>query len=196
MSMLTEPVPESLIISGTEYKINTEHSVWIKFEQKLSEDTENSEKVFDEIKKLIFVSDIPPSYADEETVEQIIWFYNCGKEIKNSGSGSSKEVFSYDFDDGFIYAAFIEQYKIDLERTKLHWWKFHALMLALPDSTEFVKVIGYRSVEITSKMSSEQRAFYQKMKKHYKLPVKKEIQDKYNAIEEALLNGEPIDNLL
>ena len=81
MSMLTEPIPESLIISGTEYKINTEHSVWIKFEQKLSDDTDKSDKVFDDIKKLIFVSDIPPSSADEETVEQILWFYNCGKEM-------------------------------------------------------------------------------------------------------------------
>lgn len=196
MSMITEPVPESLIISGTEYKINTEHSVWIKFEQKLSDDTENPDKVFEKIKKLIFVSALPPSSADEETVEQILWFYNCGKEIKNSGSSSSKEVFSYEFDDGYICAAFIEQYQIDLEVTKLHWWKFHALMLALPDSVAFVKIISYRAVEITSKMSSEQRTFYQKMKKHYKLPVKKEIQDQYNAIEEALINGEPIDNLL
>ena len=56
--------------------------------------------------------------------------------------------------------------------------------------------MGYRAVEINSKMSASQKSFYQKMKKHYKLPVKKEIQQKITAIEDAIINGESIDNLL
>ncbi len=195
MNMLTDSVPESLIIAGTEYKINTDYSVWLKFEMLLSDEVEDSKATLLDIKKLIFMSKIPPDRADEETTEQILWFYRCGKP-EQKGSGSSKKIFDYDYDDGYICAAFMEQYHIDLNKANLHWWKFHALMLSLSENTEFVKILGYRAIEINSKMSAAQKAFYQKMKKHYKLPVKKEEQQRITAIEDALINGEPIDNLL
>lgn len=193
--MLTDSVPESLTVAGTEYEINTDYRVWLKFEMLLSDEVEDSKATLLDIKKLIFKSKIPPDRADEETTEQILWFYRCGKP-EQKGGGSSKKIFDYDYDDGYICAAFMEQYHIDLNKANLHWWKFHALMLSLSESTEFVKIMGYRAIEINSKMTAAQKAFYQKMKKHHKLPIKEELQQKYSAIEEALINGEPIDNLL
>ena len=195
MNMLTDSVPESLTIAGVEYKINTDYSVWLKFEMLLSDEVEDSKATLFDIKKLIFKSELPPDRADEETTEQILWFYRCGKPEQKGGK-SSKKIFDYDYDDGYICAAFMEQYHIDLNKTNLHWWKFHALMLSLSENTEFVKILGYRAIEINSKMSAAQKAFYQKMKKHYKLPVKREEQQRITAIEDALINGEPIDNLL
>lgn len=196
MNMLIDSVPESLCIDGTEYKINTDFRVWLKFEMLLSDEVQNSKTTLIDIKKLIFKSDMPPSRADEETTEKILWFYRCGKAEQKNGSSSSKEIFSYDYDDGYICAAFMEQYHIDLNSVNLHWWKFHALMLSLSENTEFVKIMGYRAIEINSKMTAAQKAFYQKMKKHYKLPIKKDVQQKITAIEDALINGKSIDNLL
>lgn len=195
MNMLLDTVPDSLTIDGIVYKINTDFRVWIKFENLLTEDNE-SEDVFSKILSLIFCDKIPPNRANEETVDRILWFYQCGKKRRSVSCGSGKEVFSYDYDDGYICAAFMEQYHIDLNETNMHWWKFHALMLSLSDSTEFVKIMGYRSIEISSKMTAEQKSFYQKMKQRFKLPVKKELQQKYTDIENALINGESIDNLI
>ena len=195
MNMLINTVPESLTIAGTEYEINTDFRVWLKFEMLLSDEVEDSNATLFDIKKLIFKSKIPPDRDDEETTEQILWFYLCGKP-EQKGGGSSKKIFDYDYDDGYICAAFMEQYHIDLNKADLHWWKFHALMLSLSENTEFVKIMGYRAIEINSKMTAAQKAFYQKMKKHYKLPVKKEEQQRITAIEDALINGESIDNLL
>ena len=196
MNMLINSVPDGLKIAGTEYKIHTDFSVWIEFEKLLSDESENAHKTISDIKNLIFCDKQPPQRADEETVNKILWFYRCGKKLQKSSHTSEKEIFSYDYDDGYIFSAFLEQYHIDLEQTKLHWWKFHALMLSLSDSTEFVKIMGYRSVEINSKMTAAQKAFYQKMKKQYKLPLKKEVQKQISNIEDALINGETIDNLL
>ena len=194
--MLINSVPDGLKIAGTEYKIHTDFSVWIEFEKLLSDESENAHKTISDIKNLIFCDKQPPQRADEKTVNKILWFYRCGKKLQKSSHTSEKEIFSYDYDDGYIFSAFLEQYHIDLEQTKLHWWKFHALMLSLSDSTEFVKIMGYRSVEINSKMTAAQKAFYQKMKKQYKLPLKKEVQKQISNIEDALINGETIDNLL
>lgn len=197
MNILCDAIPDALSIAGNVYEINTHFSVWIAFEEIISNTNDESENILLKVKQLIFKSILPPPTADDETVDKILWFYRCGNDDEIKGSSSSKEIFSYNYDSGYIYAAFMQQYHIDLNKVNnLHWWKFHSLMLSLNDSTEFVKIMGYRAIEINSKMTSEQKAFYQKMKKHYKLPVKKEIQDKYNAIEEALINGEPIDKLL
>ena len=196
MNMLINSVPDGLKIAGTEYKIHTDFSVWIEFEKLLSDESENAHKTISDIKNLIFCDKQPPQRADEETVNKILWFYRCGKKLQKSSHTSEKEIFNYDYDDGYIFSAFLEQYHIDLEQTKLHWWKFHALMLSLSDSTEFVKIMGYRSIEINSKMTASQKAFYQKMKKQYKLPLKKEVQKQISNIEDALINGETIDNLL
>lgn len=195
MNMLLNSVPESLTIFGTEYKINTDFRIWIKFELLLSDNSDDATDVLLKIKKLIFVDKIPPAHFDEETTEQILWFYRCGKDPQGS-SRKSHEVFSYDYDDGYISAAFMEQYHIDLGTINLHWWKFHAYMLSLSDNTEFVKIMGYRAIEINSKMSSEQKNFYQKMKKHFRLPMKKELQQRNNELEERLMRGEDIDDLI
>ncbi len=196
MNMLINSVPDRLNIAGTEYKINTDFRTWLEFEMLLSENAEKAENTLADIKKLVFCKNQPPLFADEETVNQILWFYRCGKPTQKVNGKSHKEVFSYEYDDGYICAAFMQQYHIDLNSEKLHWWKFHALMLSLSDSTEFVKIMGYRSVEINSKMTASQKAFYQKMKKQYKLPLKKEVQKQISSIEDALINGETIDNLL
>ena len=152
--------------------------------------------MFESILQLLFKEKIPPPEHAQETVDSILWFYNCGKEVTGKGSSGKKDVFSYDYDDGYIVAAFKQQYGIHLNAEEMHWWEFHAYMLSLSEDTEFVKIMGYRAVEITSKMSVSQRNFYQKMKQHYKLPIKKELQEQYSQIEEALLKGESIDGLL
>ena len=196
MNMLLERVPDSVTIAGTRYSINTDFRVWIKFEKLLTESGDDNDEVFESILQLLFKEKIPPPEHAQETVDSILWFYNCGKEVTGKGSSGKKDVFSYDYDDGYIVAAFKQQYGIHLNAEEMHWWEFHAYMLSLSEDTEFVKIMGYRAVEITSKMSVSQRNFYQKMKQHYKLPIKKELQEQYSQIEEALLKGESIDGLL
>lgn len=67
--------------------------------------------------------------------------------------------------------AFKEQYGIDLNDANLHWWKFRALFMSLRADCMFTKILGYRTMPITSKMSTADRNFYQRMKKLYALPL-------------------------
>ena len=196
MNMLLDRVPDTITVAGTQYRINTDFRVWIRFEKVLTESDESDEQLLESIFNLVFCNQIPNSEHYQEAVDEILWFYKCGKDIGRKGGGGTKDVFSYDYDDGYIVAAFKEQYGINLNSEPLHWWEFHSYMLSLSEHTEFVKIMSYRAVEITSKMPASQRAFYQKMKQHYKLPLKRELQEQYNQVEEALLNGEPIDGLL
>ena len=52
-------------------------------------------------------------------------------------------------DGAYIFASFMQAYRIDLieEIGKLHWKKFNALIVGLPEGTKFVEVIKIRSYE-------------------------------------------------
>lgn len=103
------------------------------------------------------------------------------KQKQETGSSDSpdKPILDFDYDVGLIYAAFMEQYNIDLiDIDFLHWWKFKALLLGLNENTKLSKVMYYRSVEIDSKMDKEQKKFLREMKKLYALPDRRTDKEK------------------
>ena len=82
-----------------------------------------------------------------------------------------KNVVAYSFcqDAPYLYAAFLEQYHIDLcDIEYMHWWKFCAMFESLSDDTQMSKIMYYRKVS-TSGMPKEKRFFINEMKKRYRL---------------------------
>ena len=51
----------------------------------------------------------------------------------------------------------------------MHWWKFKALMENLNEDTQFVKIMGYRAIDISKIKDKEEKARYKKLKKIYAL---------------------------
>ena len=68
-----------------------------------------------------------------------------------------------------IYAAFMQQYHIDLLTVNLHWYEFKSLFDGLTENTQLIKVIGYRTTEI-DKMPKEQRKEALRLKEFWKIP--------------------------
>ena len=82
----------------------------------------------------------------------------------------TQKLIDYNIDSTLIYSAFMQAYGIDLieEQGRLHWLKFRALMDNLPEDTQLMKVIGYRSYD----PSDEKKDYKQTMlelKNHYSL---------------------------
>lgn len=198
---LFNPLPDSVEIGGRSYRINTDYRYGIKAESILTDpDRTNAQKVKDVIE--LYFNEIPDfmKYADE-TVKAVIWFYTGKEYVKESSKTTENDGkkeprhFSFEHDSGLIYAAFLQQYGVDLSSANMHWWKFKSMFNALSEDTQFAKVIHIRAVEITSKMSREQKDYYKKMKKLYALPAPTEEQRKIDFITEALLNGESLDGI-
>lgn len=111
----------------------------------------------------------------EKAVEDILWFYRCGKELANSNNvnteNKSKQVYSYEFDDNYIYSAFLQQYNVDLQDVEyLHWWKFRAMFDGLSKDTKIVEIMGYRAIDLRTIKDKEEKKRIKKLKKLYKLP--------------------------
>lgn len=197
-NIILDVLPETVDIDGAEYRINSDFRISILFELLMQDDEVGKrQKLIQGLK--LYYPEIPQNMT--EAVDKMIWFYRCGKETESgghgSGSGRAKQIYSFEHDDDYIYAAFLEQYGIDLQDVEeLHWWKFRALFRGLSEDTEFVKIMGYRSVKITSKMSKEQREFYKKMQSIHALPITDAERKADELLTEALLNGGDITGLV
>lgn len=197
-NIILDVLPETVEIDGAEYRINSDFRISILFELLMQDDEVGKrQKLIQGLK--LYYPEIPHNVT--MAVDKMIWFYRCGKETESgghgSGSGRAKQIYSFEHDDDYIYAAFLEQYGIDLQDVEeLHWWKFRALFRGLSEDTEFVKIMGYRSVKITSKMSKEQREFYKKMQSIHALPITDAERKADELLTEALLNGGDITGLV
>lgn len=165
-------------------KLRTDFRESIKFEllmqdNKLDEQT----KIMQALR--LYYYDISKIKDIKQAINDILWFYACGrKDInvdknKKENAENNKQIYSYEFDDKYIYGAFMEQYKIDLNSIKyLHWWKFKALMDNLNENIQFVKVMGYRAIDLSKIKDKEEKARYKKLKKLYALPDMRTIEQK------------------
>lgn len=194
MNLLIDAPPLSVWVGGGEYEINSDFRTSVLFELLMQDqEVDQQEKYW---RSLELYYPIIPDDTDQ-AAEALVWFYQCGKEQRESeGSGRNQRIYSFDCDDSYIYAAFQDQYRIDLTETRLHWWKFRALFLALSEDTMIRKIMGYRAIDITSDMSEKEQEFYRAMKEQYRIPLPQSEQDKIDAIEEALLNGGDLTGLL
>lgn len=201
MNMLTDPLPDAVTIRGVACPIDTDFRISIRFELLMQrEDLTDREKTE---RALGLYYDRPPRDV-REAVDALIWFYRRGRDETGQEAGayaedgvSAKRIYDFAYDDGYIYAAFLGQYGIDLQKVKrLHWWKFRALFWGLSEDCEFVKIMGYRSMKIPAKLPKEQKAFYRKMKRIHALPLPKDEKEKQDAITEALMNGGDLTGLV
>lgn len=114
-------LPYFVILQGKKYKINVDFRNMISFENKVQDKSvDKSEKIkyglrhfypaffyAENYNKLLYN---PQLY--KEACEKLIWFYKCGRDdyhkTKGNGKGSNKQIYSYEYDDEYIYGAFYE----------------------------------------------------------------------------------------
>lgn len=157
-------------------KLRTNFRESIKFEL-LMQDNKIDEKSKIELALNLYYYDLSKITDIEQAVNDMIWFYACGKQEinvdknKETVNNNNKQIYSYEFDDNYIYSAFLEQYHIDLNSIKyLHWWKFKALMNSLNENIQFSKIMSYRAIDLSKIKDKDIKANYKKLKKQYALP--------------------------
>lgn len=221
MNILMDKPPEQVEVDGKLYKINSDFRTSIQFEilMQKKELTEKQKEFANELCLLdkemdretaellakykdgleLYYPEIPNDING--AINAMLWFYECGKENidkkKSKKSGSRKKIYDYNYDADYIYAAFFEQYHIDLAEQELHWWKFSALFSALSEDCMISKIITYRVID-TKGMEKEQKAFYNRMKRLYQLPedISEEERERQDKITQALLGDGDLTGIL
>lgn len=184
-------LPYFVILQGRKYKINVDFRNMISYEKIILDKTISKAEKIKKGLQLFY-----PFFCNEENYmelvkkielykeacEKLIWFYKCGREdyhksSNQSGNVNFDQIFSYEYDDEYIYGAFYEQYRIDLSYQKVHWWKFRALMKSLKDNTQFEKIKSYRAYKGEDENMK-------KLKEYWKLPIETSEQKRLDALYE------------
>ena len=200
MNLLIDLLPTTVDIEGIEYEINSDFRASILFELLMQDvEIEDEEKIIQALQ--LYYRQCPHNI--DEAINKMLWFYSCGKEnnLKSSSKtgSSSEKIYDFDYDDEYIYSAFLDQYRIDLNDIEyLHWWKFKAMFKALKEDNEIIKIMGYRSIDLSKIEDKKQKEFYKKMKKIYEIPIaiSKDEKEKIDKINEILRNGGDISKVL
>ena len=189
-NILLDPPPSKITIRGTDFEVDSDFRTAIRFTQLMQDNTVDDFTKID-IALYMFLGDVsvPDLWA---AVTELLSFYRCGKpaitDESDDPNPTAKRVYDFEYDAELIYAAFLEQYGIDLQTCgALHWWQFRALFSGLSDKTEFMKVVGYRSIPITANMSREEKRRYQKLKTLYALPDNRTEEEKESAFARSLM---------
>ncbi len=167
-NVLLDPLPEN----WKGYPIDSDFQTGIQISQCLADDNLSNTERFFTARELLFPGDIQPNI--EDTAEALKWFLNEYHHDNNTGEERNIPVMDFDIDQWRIYAAFLNQYQIDLNTVRMHWFVFMGLLSNLRECT-FTNVMNIRQKEITSKMSHEEIKAIREAKKIFEINRPEEI---------------------
>lgn len=126
--------PEYVEVEGKKYKINTDFRVAIECNRIAEDDTiGNLERALGIIYTLFGDEGINTPDHYEKLLELAQKYLVCGNELDNNVNDKPDMDFIEDY--GLIWASFMSDYNgLDLDKTKMHWWKFMDLMNGLSNS--------------------------------------------------------------
>lgn len=191
--ILSSNLPKELIVDGTRMPIRYDYRSWIRFTCRIFSQTGD-----DDAKRFLkAIDEVAPGLSLPECsygtfIRELMNFYRGGKRPNIAGNRVSKNVnaLDFDYDSDYIFAAFYQQYGIDLQASEdMHWWTFKALFDGLTDSTQIVKIMQYRTIDLSELKDKHQREFYRKMKEIYAIPIPESIRKRNDELIEILGNS-------
>ena len=176
-------LPESVEVEGSLYYIQTSFKYWLRFLEVL-ENKEIAPNDFD----FMYKGSKPSNKQDG--VLALIQFCSPAELLPRfQGSEGGEKVVDYIIDADYIYAAFLEQYGIDLISSDMHWYRFLALFKGLHD-TKLNEIIGYRLYEHTSGKKDDYVRQMEKLRSAWELPMESDENDDDLKDFESKLRGE------
>lgn len=175
-------------IDNKQHKINTDYRVALAcFEAINDEDITDIERPYALI-GLLFGEETE-IYDIEAAMRIIKQYLQCGKE-DNENNETIKDL-DFEYDKDLINASFMADYQIDLEETKMHWWKFCSLISGLTDKSILNRVRDIRNLDISDIKDTRTRQQIIKQKQRVAIPIKHTKQEEKEIEEfEAWLGGE------
>jgi hypothetical protein len=151
VNILTDELPSTVEIAGTEYQIVTDFRACLKTILAYEDNDLTPQE-----KQSVLLSNLYPVIPEniQAAFEQANRFLNGGKELEES---SAPRLYSFAKDSDFIFSAFRQTHGIDLQKAELHWWSFLALFMDLGSETTFCQLVSLRKRIKTGKATKEER---------------------------------------
>ncbi len=184
LTILGGRLPDYVEVRGRRFHVKTDFRCWAQLEMLLFDAPGSFLEKLPELLKLCYVS-LPESVS--LAVEGMASFYvGPVRQPGREGKKPSRPGYSFWQDEELIYAAFYQQYGIDLSCAELHWWQFKALLQGVGEDTRLFRVMQYRCMDTSQMKNVDEKRFYQRMKSMYRLFDNRSESEKEKEAAEAL----------
>lgn len=172
MNLFYETYPNTIEVDGKDIHILTDFRDYVRLldmlrdseldpsekyyllQQYFLEKPEDFRKAIDALMDFITLADLRQEKAAEQAEER-----------------KQREVYSFRVDYPFIFAAFLRDYRINLQTIPyMHWWEFKMLFDGLSEDTEIKKRIYYRSLDAGAIKNQEERKRVEAIQRAIRLP--------------------------
>ena len=175
ISLLYEPLPESILADGEALRILTDFRAWVQFIEMLGD------KALEPAEKAAALSGWleEPRPVTREIVEGLKAFCLARQLEPDPPEDAPEEdeiadrppSWDWCVDAKFVIGDFRRYYGIDLLRVGyLHWWEFRALFAALPENSRSLQRIGIRSLDLSQIKDKDTKRRYAEMQRRIALP--------------------------
>lgn len=181
--------PDEIEVSGKVYKINTDYKYALAcFEALEDKDINDIARAMALVCILLGKEngdevDIPDFTQNElnEVIPVLIKYLSHNENDEDTRTGGKKD-FDFIQDRKYINASFMSDYRIDLETTDMHWWKFCELIEGLTDKSILNRVRDLRNTDLSEYKDTKTRNKLQRAMKSVELK-KKHSKEEQNAID-------------
>lgn len=172
LNMLVDALPRRVEIGGAEVDIRTDFRIGVLFEQLVWDRALDARTRVWQAVRLYY-----PQRVDdvEEAYRKAVWFWHGGERGGRSGAGvdhggRGRRLYDFDVDGALVYAAFFDQYGVDLQDVRgLHWWKFRAMFEGLRPDHAFCRRMAIRAMDLSQVRDGAERARLAAVKARWRL---------------------------
>lgn len=170
--LLTDALPTTW--EGRRIDPDFRHMVWLLNTYRRAETDEEKVQLMRDAAERFFAEPVSDPQLPDAFASLMRFFRGCaddapGGEPPEADAGAGEITLDYHCDAAYVLGAFQQAYGIDLTTDKVHWWRFKALLHALPPETPLGKIVEIRGKD-TSGMDRANRDYYETLKERFALP--------------------------
>lgn len=160
-------LPRSIVVDGIDYPILTDFKAGIEWYSVVTGDllVTDAERALYTV-RLFCLEEPEDTFAAFNEIQR---FLIGGQEPEDVEPQEPCIDFVQDF--WYIWAGFLDQYNLDLQRVNMHWWKFRALLDELRDDTRIKQIMYIRTMPLPDP-SKESQKFHEVMELKHKYRIK------------------------
>ena len=156
--MILQATPDS--VGG--YKVPTDFATWMRFGRIWESDLLPAEKVRLTYRLLLRIEPYKQEIEQgeiERFLSACFGFYRAGQEPR-PGNPAKERLIDWERDSAAIWGDFMVYAGIDLDTSKMHWWRFLALFESMPEDAHMSRIISLRSVDLSKIKDPDTRQTY------------------------------------
>lgn len=145
--------PEYALIDGKRYKINTGYKTALKCFDVIEDTSITGQERALAVIYLLF--GFIPDTNFTEFLEKAKIFLQCG-ETEEEQSSKKKDM-DFRQDRGYLYASFVSDYMIDLEKEDIHFWAYIDLIKGLTEDSALNRVRAIRNYDLSTVKDTKEK---------------------------------------